>query len=312
MDAEICRNFLLVTTNFPDKLDNDGKYYFKDDQHFKQYCSNQNCVNELEKVNAGCLYLLYTFFGSSDLFKSVANSNINIVEYIIIWLSYMLNLKEQSGSMTNLEYFNKTYINSNEKYTNSITGVTEYSSYKDLIYKKHDLTKVDIKDISEFYDAFILLCEMYTGFDTNTSNCTTCSEKANKFVKKCKDLIENYNNNNNKKSSSYNKILSTLSTDYDNFKIYCNSKGADCEDYPLFPEIKTTQLPVQNSENNSEQFYGHISEDTSSSSPIANKLFIVLSAFGAIAFFLGISYKYSLFGFRKRSQKQHLRGKLKK
>ncbi|WBY54634.1 PIR protein [Plasmodium yoelii yoelii] len=42
------------------------------------------------------------------------------------------------------------------------------------------------------------------------------------------------------------------------------------------------------------------SEVISSSWPIANKLFIVLSTFGAIGIFLGISYKYSLFRSRKR------------
>ncbi|WBY56207.1 PIR protein [Plasmodium yoelii yoelii] len=42
------------------------------------------------------------------------------------------------------------------------------------------------------------------------------------------------------------------------------------------------------------------SEVISSSSSIANKLFIVLSTFGAIGIFLGISYKYSLFRSQKR------------
>ncbi|EAA19624.1 putative yir1 protein, partial [Plasmodium yoelii yoelii] len=55
---------------------------------------------------------------------------------------------------------------------------------------------------------------------------------------------------------------------------------------------------------------GHISEVTSSSS-IVSKLIPVVSIFAAISIFLGISYKYSLFGFRKRVQK-HLRKILKK
>ncbi|SCL83841.1 BIR protein, partial [Plasmodium berghei] len=269
-------------------------YYFKDDQHLKKYCDNENCGSDLEKVNAGCLYLLYTFFGSSDMFKSVAKSNIDIVEYIMIWLVYMLNLKKQENK-TNLQYFYDTYIN-NDKYKKPITGVMEYNSYKDLIDQKTYFMTIDINDIFKFYDAFILLCEMYTGFDTKPSNCTKCSDKASQFVKKYKELKENSNITEN---SPYYKLLSTLSTDYDNFKNYCNSKGVNCKDFPLLPEI-ITKVSAQ------------ISEYTSSSSSIKSKLIPFLSIFGAIAFFLGFSYKYSLFGFRKRSKKQHLREKLKK
>ncbi|SCL85075.1 Plasmodium variant antigen protein Cir/Yir/Bir, putative [Plasmodium berghei] len=74
MDAEICKNFLLVRTNFPDQLDSDGEYKFKDDGHFKKYCSGNNCSSNLEKVNAGCLYFFDEFFKDSSVFKSVANS----------------------------------------------------------------------------------------------------------------------------------------------------------------------------------------------------------------------------------------------
>ncbi|SCL85510.1 Plasmodium variant antigen protein Cir/Yir/Bir, putative, partial [Plasmodium berghei] len=131
MDAEICKNFLLVRTNFPDQLDSDGEYKFKDDGHFKKYCSGNNCSSNLEKVNAGCLYFFDEFFKDSSVFKSVANSNIDIVDYIIIWLSYMLNLKENEGSES-LTYFNNIYIN-NDKYKNSIIYIKDYNNYKDLI-----------------------------------------------------------------------------------------------------------------------------------------------------------------------------------
>ncbi|CXH19895.1 Plasmodium variant antigen protein Cir/Yir/Bir, putative [Plasmodium berghei] len=60
-----------------------------------------------------------------------------------------------------------------------------------------------------------------------------------------------------------------------------------------------------------EQASAQASEVTLSSSSIGNKLIPVLSIFGAIAFFLGIGYKYSLFKSRKRSRKQHLREKVK-
>ncbi|SBW38329.1 Plasmodium variant antigen protein Cir/Yir/Bir, putative, partial [Plasmodium berghei] len=113
------------------------------------------------------------------------------------------------------------------------------------------------------------------------------------------------------------KIFSTLSTDYDNIKNEC--KDAQCRNFPILPKIKTTKNatkdPEQASETisvtNSVQTSAQTSEVTSSSSSIGNQLFTVLSIFGAIAFFLGISYKYSLFGRRKRAQKQYLREKIK-
>ncbi|CDS44074.1 PIR protein [Plasmodium yoelii] len=289
MDSEICKNFIYVTTKFPDKLDTDGKYYFNDDGHFKQYCSNQNCVNELEKISAGCLYLFDTFFKDSSVFESVAKSNINIVDYIIIWLSYMLNLKPP-GTKSHLEHFYETNIN-NDKYTKPIDNVEGCSNYKALI-DKTNLMNMDIKYISKFYEIFKLLCEMYTEFDESKKNCAECSKKASQFASKFKELSENSDITSN---SPYNKVLCILSNDYNKLKKKCN-------DSSLFPTIDKTKITIKCPE----QF----SEVTSSSST-ANKLFIVLSIFGAIAIFLGISYKYSLFGFRKRFQKQKLREKIK-
>ncbi|SCL81556.1 BIR protein [Plasmodium berghei] len=291
---DYCSNFLYLTTNL--KYDSSNKnYQIINGDHLKKHCDNENCGSDLEKISAGCLYFFNEFFGSSSVFESVAKNNINIVDYIIIWLSYMLNLKENEGSES-LTYFNNIYIN-NDKYKNSITYIKDYNNYKDLIDKNHDLTKVDIKDISKFYDSFILLCEMYTAFDEDTSNCTKCSEKANQFVQKYKEL-------NNNKGSSYNKILSTLSTDYNNLKNKCSNIAS-------FPEINTSTNIEKSPEQASVQNSAQTSEVTSLSSSIGNKLIPVLSIFGAIAFFLGIGYKYSLFKSRKRSRKQHLREKLK-
>ncbi|SBW38092.1 BIR protein [Plasmodium berghei] len=296
MNKDVCSNFLYLTTNL--KYDSSNKnYQIINGDHLKKHCDNENCGSDLEKISAGCLYFFNEFFGSSSVFESVAKNNINIVDYIIIWLSYMLNLKENDYN-NSLNHFYTTYIN-NEKYKNPIDGVEAYSNYKNIIEKKHDLTKMNIKDISKFYDSFILLCEMYTAFNDDNKNCTNCSEKANKFVEKYKEL-----NSNNNKGSSYDKILSTLSTDYDNLKNKCSNIAS-------FPKINTSTNTEKGPEKASVQNSAQTSEVTSLSSSIGNKLIPVLSIFGAIAFFLGIGYKYSLFKSRKRSRKQHLREKLK-
>ncbi|SBW38357.1 BIR protein [Plasmodium berghei] len=317
MNDHVCRRFLFVRSWFPDKLDKNKNYQFLKDEYFNKYCSNQKCDSDLEKINAVCLTLFNELFGKSSLFSK--HNNVNIVDYIIIWLSYMLNLKNNDGS-NNLEYFNKTYINNDENYKKPITDVTEYGSYKDLINNKKEFMDISSEKMSKLYILFKILCNMYTDFDENTSYCAGCSENADKFVAKYYELN---NDSSITSNSSYNDLLSTLSNDYNNFKNYCNSKGDKCKDYPDLLTIEKIKTSAQGYKQISEQLYTHgsnqISEqlptqgsEITSSSSIGNKLFTVLSIFGAIAFFLGIGYKCSLFGFRKRAQKQYLRGKLNK
>ncbi|EAA16432.1 uncharacterized protein PY17X_1471701 [Plasmodium yoelii] len=300
MDKDVCSNFILVRTKFPDTLDSDGNYQIKDDEHFKKYCDKEKCDDPLEKVNAGCLYFFNEFFGSSDLFKSVAKSNINIAGYIMIWLSYMLNLKKSVEGITNVKHFYDTYIKTGEKYINNIANVSEYSSYKELVDKNDYFLSMDKIIISKLYDALQSLCNMYNEFNANEPNCDKCLEKANEFVGKYEKINEDPNNTN---SNSYRQVLCTLSNDYDNFKKKC--KDIKCSNSSSFPTIEKNKIPV-----NCPERTVQISDDASSSS-IANKLFIVLSIFGAIGIFWGISYKYSLFGFRKRFKKQQIREKIK-
>ncbi|VTZ79208.1 PIR protein [Plasmodium yoelii] len=284
MDKDVFNNFIYVMTNL-EYDSNNKKYQFKDANNFKDYCTG-DCGNDLEKINAGCLYFFNAFFKNSNLVSQYANNYMNIVEYIMIWLSYILTLKENNISdISHLQHFYTTYINGSDQYKNSIISVEGNRSYKDLLNQKKYF--LDIKDISKFYEAFKLLCETYTEFDEKKKDCTKCLEKANKFAEKYEELNKDPNITND---SSHNKILYTLSTDYNKLKDKCSNTTS-------LPEISTN-------------IYAQMSGVTSSSS-IANKSFIVLSIFGAIAFFLGISYKYSLFGFRKRFQKQKLREKIK-
>ncbi|SCL82371.1 BIR protein, partial [Plasmodium berghei] len=295
------------------------------------YCNNKICNTDLEKINAGCLLLFNQFFGSSTSFKY--HNNINIVDYIMIWLSYMLNLKKNERNK-NLEYFNKIYIN-NDKYQTSIDKVGDCSNYKDLIDKKKYFLDISNENMSKIYNLFKILCNMYTDFDKKNPDCAKYIPKANEFVKNYQEL---YGDSSITEDSPYYKLLSTLSNDYDNFKKECSD--ANCKDIPPLQLIEKTQVTVNLSEHTSKQIskqtvetseqspkqspkqspeqtvqtvqkLEQISEVTSSSSSIGNKLFTILSIFGAIAFFLGISYKYSLFGFRKRAQKQYLREKIK-
>ncbi|EAA20138.1 putative yir3 protein [Plasmodium yoelii yoelii] len=293
---KVCKNFYAINNSIPHKLDNKGNYQFILNQNIlNAYCTSNKCSSNHEKINAGCLYLFDAFFENSSVFESVAKGNINVFEYIMIWLSEMLNQIETKENES-LQFLYSIYIN-NDNYKKSIASFTKYKDYKELI-DKTNMMKMNIKDISKLYDAFITLCMMHYEFDDKSPNCKKYLEGANKFVGQYKKLKGDSSITD---KSSYDQLLSTLLNDYNNFINKCNS--VNCTNLPSLQSIEKAENYILSSKQSS--------EDALSSSSTANKLFIVLSIFGAIAIFLGISYKYSLFGFRKRAQKQYLREKLK-
>ncbi|CDU20372.1 uncharacterized protein PY17X_1401700 [Plasmodium yoelii] len=279
MNKQMCSKFSFAKVNF-NYQSNNKKYIFGNDSLFKENCTNQKCESDLAKINAVCLFFFKHFFGDSGSFEINAKSSINIVDYIIIWLSYMLSLNKNMD-YKNIHDFYEANIKTNDKYNEGISGVNAYNSYNDLIDKKRDLLNINFEDMSKFYDASNALCEIYSELDIDNSKCDNCLEKAKKFAKKYDDLNESYNNT---KGSPYNQLLSRLSNDYDNFKnIYKNAKSID---FPILPTYSRRSV-------------------------IKKTLMSIGFIFFAVSIFLGISYKYSLFGFRKRSKK-HLREKLKK
>ncbi|CXJ09427.1 Plasmodium variant antigen protein Cir/Yir/Bir, putative [Plasmodium berghei] len=281
MDYDLYQQFSELRKFYPDELNNTSRLDFHSNGNIRNYCPNQSsgekkqCKTELDKMNADCLLLF------EKLFSNYAKSN--IVEYIIIWLGYVLNLKNDK-SINNLNEFYNKYIDKYNEYSKTVDDYSDNNnnSYKDLINQKKHLMNFGTKDMSKFYDAFKSLFNMYTECNTTDPYCTKYSKYANQF-------------------------------DYDNLK----NKFKGCS---LIPEIKTTQPSIASSEDDSEQIFEqnyeqtfeHSSEVTSSISSIGNKLIPVLSILVAITIFWAISYKYSLFGFRKQSQKQHLREKIKK
>ncbi|CDR19161.1 PIR protein [Plasmodium yoelii] len=278
MNKKVCEKFENVWEFFPDEL-NKGEYKYSDNNFLDGYCDDNSCSTDLGKMNAGFFYLFNVLFGDSGLLNSRETSNINVVEYIMIWLCYMLNLKStKDGSITNLNNFYKVNIENHNK----------YNSFIQLIKKKKELMNISDDKVSKLYKLFKILCEMYTKVDEDNKNCNNYLKDDNQFTKMYKEISNGHDVTNDR---SYNQILSTLLTDYNKLKNECK-------------QISSSQ-PKE-----AEQILAQSSEDTSSSS-IGNKLISVLSIFGAIAFLLGISYKYSLFGFRKRFQKQKLREKLK-
>ncbi|VTZ78188.1 PIR protein [Plasmodium yoelii] len=274
MNKETCKTFAPLR-NVISNSDKGVTYQFTTDEDYKNYCTNENCDNDTDKMNARCLHIFDAFFKDKSTFENDAKGNIYIVQYILIWLSYVLSLIESNEAGNRTSFYNK-YINGDEKYNKNIDDVTAYKNYKDLIDKNNYILSMDMSIISKFYDAFILLCDICIGVDEDRSNCDNYLEKAKEFAKKYDELNEDYNNG---KGSPYNQLLSTLSNDYNNLKNVCN-------DFPSLPTYSRRLV-------------------------IKNTLISIGFIFVAVSIFLGIAYKYSLFGFRKRFQKQKLREKIK-
>ncbi|SBW38287.1 BIR protein [Plasmodium berghei] len=311
MDDTLCQNFDVLRYYLTDELGGTTRYEFNQITNFNKYCPSGNCNNDLEKITIGFLWLLEQCFSTSVSKKHNENNTNAYFIYIILWLSHKLNQITGHNSTTINDFYNE-HVKNSGKYSNFISDSSRYTDLKEFIDERKDLLNINIEDLSKFYDVSKLICSMYGNVAKNEKGATL-SNNANNFVNKYTTL----NNDCNIKGTVRSKIFSTLSTDYDNIKNEC--KDAQCSNFPILPAIKTTQNatngPKQASETisitNSIKTSSQTSEVTSSSSSIGNKLFTVLSIFGAIAFFLGISYKYSLFGRRKRAQKQYLREKIK-
>ncbi|ETB57019.1 hypothetical protein YYC_05101 [Plasmodium yoelii 17X] len=123
---------------------------------------------------------------------------------------------------------------------------------------------------------------MYSEIGAENYQCNKCLENAGELFEKYEKLKNALDIN---KGSSYYELLSSLSNHYKNFENEYNH--VKCNNFS--PLVACPR-----------------------SSVTKNTLITIAIIFVASSILLGVSYKYSLFGFRKRSQKQHLREMLKK
>ncbi|WBY54577.1 PIR protein [Plasmodium yoelii yoelii] len=312
--SKVCGDFATFWKFFPDEL-KESKYDFKS-TFFKDYCPNKNCNNDIEKINAGCLWLIYEFF-----VKLGFSAGQDVLKYdsvcIIIWLGYILSLKSQDGINKLSDYYSK-HIKDNVEYSNHKIVDDKYDNYKKIIDETKEYMNIDINIMPKFYKLLKLLCNMYTAY--NNQNSSQVSEYAKTFADGYTELFDDDNND---EGNSYNKILNVLSIYYNNL-VKGNKFNTTSVDRPSLPTQKTPKkdnpgpkvtkaTDISSETDNSDIATATPSSDiTLSDSSLVNKLVIVLPILAAISIFWGISYKYSLFRFRKRSQKQKLREKLKK
>ncbi|ETB57370.1 hypothetical protein YYC_04796 [Plasmodium yoelii 17X] len=272
MDSNVCESINLIDKSFDDGPKKTGEYNFM--QLLNMFFSDCNCSNDDEKITSGFIMLLKKL---EDLESD------QIVQYASLWLSHKLNQKKENGT-TRLNDFLTEHIITNSCYIKDIDGDTDSDDNinKDVIEQKIRSMDIDIKDISNFYDAFKSLCNMYSEIDVDNYQCNKCLENAGEFFEKCEKVKNAFDIT---KGSSYLQLWLSLSKDYKNFENNYNSLVC----------IKGPPLVA-----------------CSRSSVTKNTLITIAIIFVASSILLGISYKYSLFGFRKRFQKQKLREKIKK
>ncbi|VTZ67122.1 CIR protein [Plasmodium chabaudi chabaudi] len=280
------------------------------DDSLKAYCpipknlNNKECVHYEAIVSSAFIALLTLFKnGDDDDEEEDVLEDDKLAEYAILWLCYKID--QGTYKYSNLSAFYKKYIMDIEKDFMEENGANAYKIYKDIINKQICLKTINIKAMSKLYEALEILCKMYSELGDDAKNCTKCLDDANKFVSKYEDLSKGSNIT---KDGYYYKVLHTLSTGYDNFKKKCDNYQSS---FPLLSTIDQIEFPAKCSEEQSVQSTVISPESAPSSPSIASKLIPALLVF-AIPIFLGIAYKYSLFGFDKRLHRQYLREKLKK
>ncbi|ETB59976.1 hypothetical protein YYC_02816 [Plasmodium yoelii 17X] len=274
MSKELCESINTIDKSFDDDPNNSEKDTSTD--LIKFVFPHSKCISDEEDIISGFILLL-NMIGN---LKETIDSD-KLVEYPILWLSYKLNQKKENGT-TKLYDFYTNNIETSDCYDELIGTNSDSKIKKDVICKKIESMNIDIKDISNFYDAFKSLCNMYSELNENNNQCKTCFENAGELFEKYEKLKNALDIN---KGSSYYQLLSSLSDDYKKFKEKYNA--LEC----------SSTLPFLACPRNS---------------VTKNILIIIGIIFVAASILLGVSYKCSLFGFRKRSQKQKLREKIKK
>ncbi|ETB56475.1 hypothetical protein YYC_05548 [Plasmodium yoelii 17X] len=313
MYHSLCGIFNILINYLADELGKSTKYEFDKNEDLKKYCPNgdseNKCETDLDKIKAGFLFLFEQIIVNNIDNLSKEEAKVFII-YIMIWFNYMLNLKNVNN--ININDFYTKYTEENTNYikcksddidcNNILKDQLGYNNFTEIINERKDLLNIKFEDPSKVYDSFKLLCNMYYEVNGGDSNPENQLKTANQFFEKYKEL-NGYSDIT--EDSPYYQVLSTLSNDYNNIKNECS----DCQS-SNFPTIPTY----------------------SRRSVIKNTLISIAFIVASVSIFLGIAYKvnnkelknyfhyiyvninkenYSLFGFRKRFQKQKLREKLK-
>ncbi|EAA21373.1 putative yir3 protein [Plasmodium yoelii yoelii] len=244
--------------------------------HFDYYCPNSKCDTDEKKIISAFIALIPLFNGMDDVENLESDK---LAEYAILWLSYKLNQKTENGTTKLYDFYTK-HIEKNSCYKENIPNNSNSKINISVIENKIKSMNMNIKDISNFYDPFKSLCNLYRELDANNKQCMPCLENVGEFFEKCEKVKNTLDIS---KGSSYSQLWYSLSNDYDKFKEKYNNVKCGYVSSPVAcPRSSVTK----------------------------NTLIKIAIIFVAASILFGVSYKYSLFGFRKKVKKR-LRRKLK-
>ncbi|EAA19331.1 putative yir3 protein [Plasmodium yoelii yoelii] len=204
-----CKSINAIDEFFVDDPNNLREYNSLN--KLNMYFSYSNCSNDDPKLISEFIVLL-SLFNGIDIGANLDSDK--LVEYAILWLSYKLNQKTQNGT-TKLDDFYTNNVAKNRCYDENIGTANNSKIKKDVIEKQIRSMDIDIKDISNFYDAFKSLCNMYSEIGAENYQCNKCLENAGELFEKYEKLKNALDIN---KGSSYYKLLSSLSNDYKKFE----------------------------------------------------------------------------------------------
>ncbi|CAD2095061.1 PIR protein CIR protein [Plasmodium vinckei] len=246
--------FNMIDRYFYEEKQKGGGSVEYTDASIRKYCpyysdrGKHYCMNYLYRASSGVINLL-------DNLKNYGLESDKLAEYAILFLSYKLNQhSEHKYKFANLNDFYTKHIKTNNDYNKKIKD--NGSTYKEIIDQKKDL--MNIKEISKFNGLFSILCKLYNEIKNNKLDCKKYSNYPQNFANKFEELNNDSNINGN---TSYSKLLSTLSDDYNHLKNIYDSNNS-CN-FPPLPKVKTPP----------------------------SKLIPALSVFPVIPVFLGIAYK---------------------
>ncbi|ETB57291.1 hypothetical protein YYC_05087 [Plasmodium yoelii 17X] len=307
MPTNLCDGLKTADKGFV--FDQNSQNYTFSGSYTNIYCPDNNCDNDDNKKISSAFIGLLGFYKEVVDMKNIESDK--IAEYAILWLGHILNRKTEYGTATLNDFYTKQ-IKTNNHYKQEKIG-DSYNKIKiDVIDEKIKSMNIGIKDISNFYEVFKLLCNMDSELDKKGIQCNKCLKNAGEFYEKYENLKNGLDIN---KGSSYFQLWLSLSKDYDKFKEKYNNLG--CSDIKFLESC--SQSSVKKSQvTNSPVTECSVTKIQVTNSPVTecsvtkSTLIPIAIIFVAASILLGVSYKYSLFGFRKQSQKQHLREKLKK
>ncbi|EAA22984.1 putative bir1 protein, partial [Plasmodium yoelii yoelii] len=216
----------------------DSQNYTFSGSYTNMYCPDNKCDNDDNKKISSAFIGLLGFCKDYDDIKNLESDK--IAEYAILWLGHKLNQKTDDGTTTLNEFYTE-HIKTNSHYEQKTFGDNNIKI--DVIDAKIESMNMNIKDISNFYDAFKLLCKMNKEIGTKKIQCNTCLKNAGEFYEKCEKVKNIFDIN---KGSSYLQLLSSLLKDYDKFKEkYKKDVCNDIEFLVTCPRSSVTKSPVK-------------------------------------------------------------------